>query len=1164
MRGEDNKTLGQAVVYMVGHVEGAPALDGRKPCVWDAFTHAGKMSDGSTGDVSADQYHHYKEDVLLMYEMGLDAYRFSISWSRLIPDGRGAINPKGLEYYNSLINELVAHGIEPHVTLYHFNLPQSLEDAYGGWLSPQIIEDFKAYTEVCFREFGDRVKHWTTFNEPAFIVFGYDWGYWPPQRCSYPFGLSGNCSAGDSKVEPYIGTHHVLLSHAEAVGVYREKFQEKQKGFIGLALFTSWFVPMTNSTKDIIATQRMLDFQIGCYIDPIVFGDYPSLMKETVGSRLPTFSKQQGKKLRASFDFIGAVHYSTLYVSEAYWPPGERDSIRDSLSTLSRYATANNEALPLSDALNDQPKADYLHSYLESLLSAIRNGSNAQGYFVWSLLDVFEFLYGFELRYGLFYVDFEDKNLKRYPTLSARWYSEFLKDLHQLQRILGKIKRKRVQTKVSQIKIASAMMKRDEREGSVESCITSKFVDINDTDLGPEPLSELIDRSRAGKTSLMRAIKSSGIIRASTFPVTTQLPEFVMECARSYHLLSRTIRDATGNTIIRLDAQFINYCLKIPTRPVVTTISMLDAGNRWEKHKADCVGIMNSKYMKKPRSPSKFLRTLPRSNLVQEVDDITKLLCRINGEANTHNFYSWMYAFIRTIEINKADSIINWAEIISDNIGEQLRSVRRTYNFKMTSYLVYAATSQGIFSKLDRRGILLKDPIFECYPQLTVPECHKDYKVVNDGFFYGFICKLNSDLKTNRVSKEAWEVVSQHGCIFIQFADFTYLRVTGFSGEPVKLPRYPSDKWVIMELCRQLVEMHDLQSKRHKSTGSFPITVGYYSCQSIHKARGIKAEMFSEYEHEFFPARLNFDPYGVAKKTISQEYSHVPSLEDFWMKCRNEYEVRKKDFNRLSVQQVFDYGLARIPADLTDDGPVLLDTYHQMGGDRAALQENIGGCHTIEERSAAVLVNTSNWLLTKGYCLDEALMNQITGNLSARDSIKRKHEGESSRRPEKLKVHKKSQTQEKVTSTAMQTFVFSPQPLRSSPLPEEKLKLQMAEFERALSLDNSKDGSHNTVANLDGEEPEHEMVVHSMTSHSPRSNFSKWLASQSIPEAREEINLEEHDLQLLLSLGGKDRRPKVAKVTSRLIIEESGKSSLRYQFQQRESRKASLRQQIYQ
>ncbi|GLJ45453.1 hypothetical protein SUGI_0957180 [Cryptomeria japonica] len=136
------------------------------------------MSDGSTGDVATDQYRHYKEDVRLMFKMGLDAYRFSISWSRLIPDGRGAINPKGLEYYNNLINELILHRIQPHVTLYHFDLPQSLEDAYGGWLGPIIVEDFRAFAEVCFREFGDRVKYWTTFNGPnAFSMLSYDIGY---------------------------------------------------------------------------------------------------------------------------------------------------------------------------------------------------------------------------------------------------------------------------------------------------------------------------------------------------------------------------------------------------------------------------------------------------------------------------------------------------------------------------------------------------------------------------------------------------------------------------------------------------------------------------------------------------------------------------------------------------------------------------------------------------------------------------------------------------------------------------------------------------------------------------------------------------------------------------------------------------------------------------
>ncbi|KAH9311040.1 hypothetical protein KI387_026075, partial [Taxus chinensis] len=228
-------------------VEGAAAVDGRKPSIWDTYTHV---------------------------------------------DGNGAINPKGLEYYNNLINELVLHGIEPHVTLYHFDLPQSLEDAYGRWIHPQIIEDFRAFAEVCFREFGDRVKYWTTFNEPnAFPSLSYDRGWWPPQRCSYPFGLH-NCSAGDSTVEPYIVAHHILLSHSETVKFYREKFQ----------VFRSLF-----------------------------FGDYPSSMKKIAGSRLPTFTKQQSEMLKGSFDIIGVNHYSSNYIYDSSndWVTAERDYLRD-------------------------------------------------------------------------------------------------------------------------------------------------------------------------------------------------------------------------------------------------------------------------------------------------------------------------------------------------------------------------------------------------------------------------------------------------------------------------------------------------------------------------------------------------------------------------------------------------------------------------------------------------------------------------------------------------------------------------------------------------------------------------------------------------------------------------------------------------------------------
>lgn len=204
-------------------VEGAAEEGGRTRSIWDVFAHAGHSGD-ATGDVACDQYHKYKEDVKLMVDIGLDAYRFSISWSRLLPSGRGAVNPKGLQYYNNLIDELITHGIQPHATLHHLDLPQVLEDEYGGWLSREIVRDFTAYADTCFKEFGDRVLHWTTINEPnVFALGGYDQGVTPPGRCSPPFGL--NCSKGNSSIEPYIAVHNMLLAHASATNLYKKQYQ---------------------------------------------------------------------------------------------------------------------------------------------------------------------------------------------------------------------------------------------------------------------------------------------------------------------------------------------------------------------------------------------------------------------------------------------------------------------------------------------------------------------------------------------------------------------------------------------------------------------------------------------------------------------------------------------------------------------------------------------------------------------------------------------------------------------------------------------------------------------------------------------------------------------------------------------------------------------------
>ncbi|XP_002523072.2 beta-glucosidase 11 isoform X1 [Ricinus communis] len=440
-------------------VEGAANEDGRTPSVWDTFTHNGFVN-GDTGDVAANQYHKYKEDVHLMVETGLDAYRFSISWSRLIPNGRGPVNPKGLQYYNNLINLLISHGIQPHVTLCHYDHPQALEDEYGGWASPKIVRDFTDYADACFRAFSDRVSYWTTLNEPnALILGGYDVGIFPPRRCSPPFGI--NCTKGNSSTEPYLVAHHILLAHSSAVRLYRRKYQGMQFGFIGINLLLFHFVPLTNSTEDVLASQRANEFYVGLFMNPLVSGDYPDIIKKNAGLRLPAFTNFEAKQVKGSFDFLGVNYYLRMYVKDNSdtLKPEKRDFVADMeiklvyesnastneypimprdlqfvLEYLKQvygnppiYIHENGQITPRSSALQDISRMKYIHSYIGSLLDAVRNGSNAKGYFTWSFLDVFELLGGYNSSFGLYYVDLNDSELKRYPKLSAHWYSYFLK-----------------------------------------------------------------------------------------------------------------------------------------------------------------------------------------------------------------------------------------------------------------------------------------------------------------------------------------------------------------------------------------------------------------------------------------------------------------------------------------------------------------------------------------------------------------------------------------------------------------------------------------------------------------------------------------------------------------------------------------------------------------
>jgi beta-glucosidase len=421
-------------------IEGAYNEDGRGMSIWDTFSHAsGNVHNGDTGDVACDHYHHTDEDIGLMRQLGLGAYRFSIAWPRVLPDGTGAVNAAGLDFYDRLVDGLLSAGITPYVTLYHWDLPQSLQDR-GGWVMRETADAYTRYADIVSRRLGDRVHHWITHNEPWVAAFiGYLEGRHAP-------GLRDDTAA-------VAAAHHLLLSHGMAVPILRANSAGAQ---VGITLNLNHVEPASSSEADRDAADRVDAGLNRWFLDPIFRGNYPELglMMHAVRGATPPVHDGDFDCIKAPIDFLGVNNYFRTVVKsgpradgtddEHVQPVGEYtamgwevhpDSLRALLVRVARdyhparlYVTENGAAyedtVATDGQVHDPERTRYLQVHIGAVGRAVAEGAPVKGYFVWSLLDNFEWAEGFSKRFGVIYVDFVTQ--RRVVKDSGLWYGRMI------------------------------------------------------------------------------------------------------------------------------------------------------------------------------------------------------------------------------------------------------------------------------------------------------------------------------------------------------------------------------------------------------------------------------------------------------------------------------------------------------------------------------------------------------------------------------------------------------------------------------------------------------------------------------------------------------------------------------------------------------------------